>query len=86
MVQPKDELHEDRDVVQNTEDNQGLQEGYTVQNSEDQDSSVDDGSDRSTNVDHHSARDGAVSRMGCKFMDANYRINGLLTCHSSQKR
>ena len=86
MVQLKDEPYEDRDRVQNTEDSQELHENYTICNAEDQDRSTDDGSDRSNNDDCHLARDGAVSRIGCKFTVIHNMTRNLLTCYSSQTR
>ena len=66
------ELHEDYDGVQNTEEDQELHENYAVHSAEDYDSNTDDESDRGTNGDRYLARDGALSRIGCKFMIINY--------------
>ena len=66
------ELHEDYDGVRNTEEDQGQHEDYADHSAEDYDSNTDDESDRGTNGDGYLARDGAVSRNGCKLMVIDY--------------
>ena len=85
-VQRENEPDEDHDAVQDTEHSQELHEDCTIHSAEDHDGSTDDELDQGTNGDPRLARDGAVSRIGCKFMVIYTMTHGLLTCHSSQTR